>query len=129
MPAEAFIQIATSAGFKDNLPRLLSDYSGGTEVDHEDEEAGFARPRNNGEHERSLIAYADFTQYEQIIQRRDNWWDVFASIFTRRTLAQDSFQRLYPIRVCAHARVVTGVDEVRFHVEMKRLLAAIGIAS
>ena len=88
------------------------------------------RARDNGEPERPLIAYADFTHYEQIILREDNWKDVFASIFTRKTLVQESFQRLYPIRVCAmHARIITQDDELYLYVETKRLLAAIGTAS
>lgn len=88
------------------------------------------RARKNGEPDRPPIAYADFTHYEQIILRRDNWTDVFAQIFKRTTLVQESFQRLYPIRVCAmHARIVTQDDELYLHVETKRLLAAIGIAT
>ena len=88
------------------------------------------KARDNGEPERPLIAYADFTHYEQIIIRKDNWRDVFASIFTRSTSVQESFQRLYPIRVCAmHARIVTQDDELYLYVETKRLLAAIGGAS
>ena len=88
------------------------------------------RARDSGEPNRRAIAYADFTDYEQIILRKDNWQDVFASVFTRKTLVQESFQRLYPIRVCAmHARIVTQDDELYLYVETKRLLAAIGIAS
>ena len=179
-PAEAFDQIITSAGLKDAPPPLLSDYSGNTDPDHDDEEAGFVRTnaahnrlqrfethirrfierqlrevtgdnwmkervppqiledwqakqrraRDSGEPDRPAIAYADFTHYEQIILRKDNWQDVFAPVFTRRTLVQESFQRLYPIRVCAmHARIITQDDELYLHVETKRLLASIGIAS
>ena len=88
------------------------------------------RARDSGEPDRPAIAYADFTHYKQIILRRDNWRDVFASVFKRETLVQESFQRLYPIRVCAmHARIVTQDDEVYLYVETKRLLAAIGIES
>ena len=179
-PAEAFDQIIASAGLKDAPPPFLFDYSGDTDADHEDEEAGFARTnaahdrlqrfethirrfieqqlrgisgdnwvkervpphirkdwrekqqraRDSGEPDRPVIAYADFTHYEQIILRKDNWQDVFAPAFTRKTLVQESFQRLYPIRVCAmHARIVTQDDELYLYVETKRLLAAIGIAS
>ena len=179
-PAEAFDQIIASAGLNDAPPPLLFDYSGDTDPDHEDEEAGFARTnaahdrlqrfethirrfierqlrvvsgdnwmkervppqiredwqekqqkaRDSGKSDRPAIAYADFTDYEQVILRRDNWRDVFASFFTRKTLVQESFQRLYPIRVCAmHARIVTQDDEVYLYVETKRLLVAIGITS
>ena len=179
-PAEAFDQIVTAAGLKDAPPALLSDYSGDTDADNEEEEAGFARTnvahdqlqrfethmrrfierelraisgdswmtqrvppairqdwlnkqkkaRESGEPDRPPIAYADFTHYEQIILRKDNWNDAFQPIFTRRTFVQESFQRLYPIRVCTmHARIITQDDELYLHVETKRLLAAIGIAS
>ena len=66
------------------------------------------RARDTGEPHRPAIAYADFTHYQQIILCKDNWRDVFASVFTRKTLVQESFQRLHPIRVCTmHARIVT----------------------
>lgn len=179
-PAKAFDQIVTAAGLKDAPPPLLSDYSGDTDADNEEEEAGFARTnaahdrlqrfethmrrfierelravsgdswmtqrvphqirkdwlekqqraRKNGEPDCPPIAYADFTHYEQIILRGDNWKDVFAAVFKRTTLVQESFQRLYPIRVCTmHARMITQDDELYLHVETKRLLAAIGSAS
>ena len=88
------------------------------------------KARDNGEPERPLVAYADFTDYEPIILRKDNWKEVFRIIFKRRTLVQESFQRLYPIRVCTmHARIITQDDELYLYVETKRLLAVIGIAS
>ena len=179
-PAKAFDQIAISAGLKDDLPSLLSDYSRHIDADDPDEEAGFVRTnaahdrlqrfethvrrfierklrslfgddwirqrvpppirqdwrdkqqraRDHGEPERPLVAYADFTHYEQIILRKGNWEQAFAPVFKRRTLVQESFQRLYPIRVCTmHARIVTQDDELFLYVETKRLLAAIGIPS
>ena len=80
-----------------------------------------------GEPEKPLIAYADFTDYEQIIVRRDNWKDVFASVFERKTSVQESWRRLYPIRVCTmHARIITQDDELFLHSETLRLLRAIG---
>jgi len=82
--------------------------------------------RDNGEPERPLIAYADFTDYEQIIVRRDNWKQAFVSVFKRPTLVQESFQRLYPIRVCTmHARLITQDDELYLYAETTRLLTAI----
>ena len=80
-----------------------------------------------GEPEKPLIAYADFTDYEQIIVRRDNWKDVFAPVFERKTSVQESWRRLYPIRVCTmHARIITQDDELFLHSETLRLLRAIG---
>ena len=88
------------------------------------------KAKDSGELERPFIAYADFTDYEQIILRKDNWGELFADIFKRPTMVQESFQRLYPIRICTmHARIVTQDDELYLYVETKRLLAAIGIAS
>ena len=81
-----------------------------------------------GETEKPLIAYADFTDYEKIIVRDDNWREVFRAVFGRKTLVHESFQRLYPIRVCTmHARIITQDDELFLHAETRRLLAAIGI--
>ena len=84
---------------------------------------------DRGEPEHPLIAYADFTHYVPIITRRDNWERAFKSIFRRRALVQESFQRLYPIRLCTmHARIITQADELYLYAETTRLLTAIGIA-
>ena len=81
----------------------------------------------SGDPERPLIVYADFTDYETIIVRKDNWKEVFQSMFQRKTLVQESFQRLYPIRVCTmHSRIITQDDELYLHAETQRLLRAIG---
>ena len=40
-----------------------------------------SKAHDNGETEHPLIAYADFTDYEQIITRKDNWEKVFKPIF------------------------------------------------
>ncbi|MCY4596264.1 MAG: Swt1 family HEPN domain-containing protein [Bryobacterales bacterium] len=87
------------------------------------------KARDTGEPERPLLAYADFTDYEKIIVRGDNWKQAFAAVFKRRTLVQESFQRLYPIRVCTmHARLITQDDELYLYAETKRLLTAIDSA-
>ncbi len=53
---------------------------------------------------------------------------VFKPIFKRPMLVQESFQRLYPIRMCTmHARLITQDDELYLYVETKRILKAIGI--
>ena len=86
------------------------------------------KARDEGEPERPLIAYADFTDYETIIVRNDNWTDVFEPVFRRKTLVHESFQRLYPIRVCTmHSRLITQDDELYLHAETQRILTAIGI--
>ena len=86
------------------------------------------KDKDNGEPERPLIDYADFTDYVPIITRKDNWEIVFQPIFGRKTSVQESFQRLYPIRICTmHARLITQDDELYLYVETKRILAAIRI--
>ena len=76
----------------------------------------------------STIAYADFTDYITIIARNDNWQDLFEAVFINKSSVQESFQRLYPIRLATmHARTITQDDELYLYVEIKRILAAIGI--
>ena len=87
-----------------------------------------AKALDAGESKQPLIAYADFTDYLKIIERKDNWDQVFASVFRRKSLVQESLQRLYPIRVCTmHARIITQDDELYLHAETTRLLRAMGI--
>ena len=69
--------------------------------------------RMNSEAECRLIDYADFTDYAKIIERNDNWNDVFKPYFGRREDMRESFQRLYPIRLCTmHARFITSDDQL-----------------
>jgi hypothetical protein len=79
-----------------------------------------------GAEERELIDYADFTDYEAVICRLDNWREVFAPFFIRRESVRESFQRLHPIRLdTMHARLVTQDDELLLRVEIMRLVKAI----
>ena len=83
------------------------------------------KAREYGEREWPLIAYADFSDYVTIITRKDNWTRVFQGYFGRKTSVQESFQRLYPIRICTmHSRPITQDDEFYLFVETKRLLGA-----
>jgi len=83
---------------------------------------------DNGEREWPLIAYADFADYVPIITRKDNWEAVFKPVFRRQSFVQESFQRLYPIRICTmHARLITQDDELYLCVETRRILSAIGV--
>ena len=84
------------------------------------------KARDNNDCERPLIDYAAFSDYEQIITRKDNWERVFKPIFSRRTSVQESFWRLYPVRNCTmHARLITQDDELYLYAETKRILTAI----
>ena len=77
------------------------------------------------EQEQPLIAYADFTDYIKIIERRDNWTRVFKAIFKRQSDVQESFFRLFPVRICTmHARLITLDDELLLQVETRRLSRA-----
>jgi hypothetical protein len=79
-----------------------------------------------GGEDEPLIAYADFTDYIKIIERSDNWKRVFAAVFNRRESVQESFFRLFPIRISvAHARIITLDDEMYLKIEMHRLSKAI----
>lgn len=72
--------------------------------------------------EMPLISYADFTDYERIICKSDNWRVVFRGFFGKPESVRESLQRLYPIRVCTmHARPITKEDELLLFVEVKRL--------
>lgn len=74
----------------------------------------------HGACERPLVAYADFSDYMQIICKRDNW-PIFAPFFARRENVRESFQRLHPIRLdTMHARPITTDDELLLYVETRR---------
>lgn len=76
--------------------------------------------------EKSLIEFADFADYRPIIERKQNWKTAFAPVFTRQTDIQESFQRLYPVRIATmHARMITQDDEMLLAVETRRILKAI----
>jgi len=75
---------------------------------------------------RPLIEFADFTDYRAIIEKKQNWKTVFAPVFNRSTDIQESFQRLYPVRIATmHARMITQDDEMLLTVETRRILRAI----
>lgn len=70
-----------------------------------------------------LVAYADFTEYVDIICRNDNWKEVFEPVFKRKESVRESFQRMYAIRIAiAHVRPISNADVLYLYVEAKRLL-------
>jgi hypothetical protein len=86
------------------------------------------RAQAKGEKPRPLIAYADFTDYEKIVRKKQNWNTTFKGVFQRGEFVTESFQRLYPIRLCTmHARLITADDELYLFVEVKRFLQVIGV--
>jgi hypothetical protein len=73
-----------------------------------------------------LIVYADFTDYERVICKKDNWRQVFSSYFMSMESVRESFQRLHPIRMdTMHARPIIQDDELLLYVEVKRLIRVI----
>ena len=79
-----------------------------------------------GGEDRPAIAYADFTDYERVICRSDNWREIFDGFFGRCESVRETFQRLYPIRLdTAHARLITQDDELLLYVETRRLVKVI----
>jgi hypothetical protein len=75
----------------------------------------------NGAKERPLICYADFTDYQRIISKRD-LWPLFAPFFKREESVKESLQRLYLARIeTMHARPISQDDELLVYVEVKRL--------
>ena len=88
------------------------------------------KARDEAESEHPMIAYADFTDYVKVILQNNNWDQVFKPFFHRKTLVQESFQRLYPIRLCTmHARIITQDDELYLFTETQILLKAMGIST
>lgn len=84
------------------------------------------KAKQAGGREWPLIAYADFTDYERVICRGDNWRDIFAAFFVRSESVRESMQRLYLIRLdTMHARPITQDDELLLYVEVRRLAKVI----
>lgn len=87
-----------------------------------------SKAESSGRETRSLVSYADFTDYERVICKKDNWRDVFKSFFGRIESVRESFQRLHPIRLdTMHARPIGQDDELLLYVEVQRLIRAIDI--
>ena len=80
--------------------------------------------------DRPVIEFADFTDYIRIIELKRNWRTVFCEIFERPSDVQESFVRLFPVRLCTmHARLITPDDELLLMSETRRILRAIEDAS
>jgi hypothetical protein len=76
----------------------------------------------NGEVGQPLLEYADFTDYAEIIGRRDNWSEIFQSVFPNKEDVLVALRRLNTVRVpVMHSRQVTEIDLLMMHVEICRL--------
>ncbi|WP_026605538.1 Swt1 family HEPN domain-containing protein [Methylocapsa acidiphila] len=70
-----------------------------------------------------LVYYADFTEYELVICKRDNWNKIFGKYFKRQEHVRESLQRLYlPRNATMHARPLMPEDELFVFVEVRRLI-------
>lgn len=73
-----------------------------------------------------LIDFADFTQYELIITRKDNWNCIFKPFFKRPENVRETFQRLGPLRIdTMHSRLISRQDYLLLFVELKRIHQAL----
>lgn len=73
-----------------------------------------------------LISFADFTDYERVICKRDIWKHVFEPVFKRPENVRESLYRLNPVRKAVmHARVVGQVDLLYAWAEVNRIMRAI----
>ncbi|MBK3799704.1 hypothetical protein GAY33_10750 [Azospirillum brasilense] len=84
-----------------------------------------ATDQKHGVPDHPLIEYADFTDYLPIIEQKNNWREAFERIFVHKPSLQESFRRLYPLRLSAmHARTLIQADQMYVYVEVHRLLTA-----
>jgi len=86
-----------------------------------------SKAQKDGRKVHLLIAYADFTEYERIICKRDNWREVFEAFGWRQESLRESFQRLHMLRLdTMHARPISSDDLLLLYVEVKRLMGVLG---
>jgi hypothetical protein len=84
-----------------------------------------AKAAKHGAVEVPIIQFADFTDYVNIITKRDNWRLVFQGIFRTQEGVRESFHRLEPVRICTmHSRDVTNEDMLFLYVEIKRITSS-----
>ncbi|MES2983962.1 MAG: hypothetical protein V4735_02095 [Pseudomonadota bacterium] len=68
-----------------------------------------------------IICFADFTDYERVINRTDNWNTVFKAIFRDPANVRESFNRMNLPRVeTMHARPLSQDDQLLLYTEIKR---------
>jgi hypothetical protein len=85
------------------------------------------KARVSGEILDSLIEAADFTDYERIICKKDNFAELFKPYFRDASSVRESFNRLRPLRIATmHSRFVTKDDLLFVLAESTRLLKAMG---
>ncbi|WP_342166910.1 Swt1 family HEPN domain-containing protein [Methylobacterium sp. SD21] len=76
----------------------------------------------NRDRHSKIIIYSDFTDYELIICKRDNFKEVFSTFFNKEEHFRESMQRLAVPRIeVMHARIITQDDELYLFAELRRL--------
>ena len=76
----------------------------------------------------SLIFYADFMDLSIIINRKDNWKDVFQQYFISKDEIQVSMQRLHTVRrAIGHNRPLNRGDLLILFSESLRILTSLGV--
>ena len=74
-----------------------------------------------------LFDYADFGDYRAIIERNDNWQEIFKPIFKNKVSIGETLSRLATIRnPVAHVRPLTVEDLLILRVEGRRIYVWIG---
>lgn len=116
-----FIDRAMTTKFGPNWPkhRLPGDtYQNWKKIAETAADSGSPIPR--------LVDCADFTDYVRIIVRNDNFSDLFSPIFVSKQRVEESFNRLFPLRLATmHARTLTKEDLLYLVAETHRMLQAI----
>lgn len=80
------------------------------------------KSRDGSDYDDDLMSYADFTDYVRIIERKDNWNQVFSGVFVRKEDVKESLQRLHPMRLATmHARTISTMDLMLLLCESKRI--------
>lgn len=75
---------------------------------------------------RPVLEYSDFTDYIEIITKKKNWDSVFMVLFETKEDVQESFRRLFPLRLdTMHSRYISKNDQMLLYSETMRLFAKI----
>lgn len=71
------------------------------------------------------VEYLDFTDYSEIIIRKDNWTEIFKGYFRREGFVKEAFLQLAPIRnAVMHSRPITQDDMEYLSLDVKRVREA-----
>lgn len=72
------------------------------------------------------IHYVDFTDYQKIIMKRNNWREIFKTIFTDNVILSAKLRELEPIRnSIAHSRDINDIELSRLRLHASDIIALI----